>query len=67
MHEFVNYTSLIVQGDVGGPAVYTRPSDGKRIIIAVNSDNFGCSKGQPNVGTKIADAHLTWIRGIIAA
>ncbi|CAG0922227.1 unnamed protein product, partial [Notodromas monacha] len=51
--------------DEGGPVTWIRPSDGTRIIIAVNTNKYGCSKGLANIGTKIAGNHLRWIQAII--
>ena len=54
-----------MQRDEGGPIVWVRKSDGHRMVIAVNTDNWKCSAELPNLGTKIAGDHLMWIKTYI--
>ncbi len=61
----MNYDNGLSQKDEGGPVVWIRGSDGHRMVIAVNTDMWKCSSGQPHLGTKIAGDHLMWIKNYI--
>lgn len=57
-------TSLYLQGDIGGPVIYTYSGDSTPTVVGINSQHQGCPSEYPMAYTKI-QPYLPWIKRIV--
>lgn len=55
---------VYLQGDIGGPVIYTYSGDSTPTVVGINSQHQGCPSEYPMAYTKI-QPYLPWIKRIV--